>query len=257
MLEPTRSPANPAREAVLTQTFVQLAGSLVEGFDVIDLLTVLVDRGVELLHAAAAGIVLADGAGALHVMAASSEEVRLLEELQIRTDEGPCLESFSTGAIVSDGDLQVAQLRWPRFAPEAVGRDFLAVSAIPLRLRSRVLGVMSLFHAAPGLLPQADVRLAHAMADVATVAIVQDQAIRAAEARSDQLQHALDGRVAIEQAKGMLSERAHVGLDEAFGRLRSYARSNNRRLTAVAAEIVRGALPIEAVADTPPRGTTD
>jgi transcriptional regulator with GAF, ATPase, and Fis domain len=257
MPEPTWSEVDPAREEVLTRTFVQLADSLVEGFDIIDLLTALVDRCVELLRAASAGIVLADGDGMLHVMAASSEEVRLLELLQIQTHEGPCLESYSTGAIVSDTDLQVAQHRWPRFAPEAVGRGFLAVSAIPLRLRSRVIGALNLFHAAPGALPQPDIRLAQAMADVASVAIVQDQAIRAAEVRSGQLQHALDSRVAIEQAKGMLSERAQVGMDEAFGRLRSYARSNNRRLTAVASEIVRGALPIEAVAGASPRRTTD
>jgi transcriptional regulator with GAF, ATPase, and Fis domain len=257
MSEPRRSAADPVREEVLTQTFVQLADSLVEGFDIIDLLAALVDRCVELLHVAAAGIVLADGAGSLHVMVASSEEVHRLEVLQIQTDEGPCPESYSTGAIVSDSDLRVAQLRWPRFATEAVGQGFLAVSAVPLRLRSRVIGALNLFHAAPGLLPQGDVRLAQAMADVASIAIVQDQALRAAEVRSDQLQHALDSRVAIEQAKGMLSERAQVGMDEAFGRLRSYARSNNRRLTAVAAEIVRGALPIEVVAGGSPRRTTD
>jgi transcriptional regulator with GAF, ATPase, and Fis domain len=238
------------------RTFVQLTNSLVEGFDIIDLLTALVDRCVELLHAAAAGIALADDDGMLHVMAASSEEVRLLELLQIQIDEGPCIESYSTGSIVSDTDLQVAQLRWPRFAPEAVGRGFVAVSAIPLRLRSRVIGALNLFHATSGLLPPTDVQLAQAMADIASVAIVQDQAIRAAEVRSGQLQHALDSRVAIEQAKGMLSERAKVGMDEAFRRLRSYARSNNRRLTAVASEVVRGALPIEAVAGTSPKRPT-
>jgi GAF domain-containing protein len=250
--EPTRSTADPAREEILTQTFVQLADSLVEGFDIIDLLTVLVDRCVELLHAAAAGIVLADAAGALHVMAASSEGARMLELFEVQTDEGPCLEAYATGAIVSDSDLRVAQLRWPHFAPEAAGRGFLAVSAIPLRLRAQVIGALNLFHATPGLLPQSDVRLAQAMADVASIAIVQDQAIRAAEVRSDQLQHALESRIAIEQAKGMLSERAQVGMDEAFARLRAYARSHNRRLTAVASEIVRGALPIDAVAGTPP-----
>jgi len=248
MSEPTGSTANSAREEVLTRTFVHLADSLAGGFDIIDLLTVLVDRCVELLHAAAAGIVLADAEGALHVMAASSEGARLLELFEIQADEGPCLEAYATGSIVSDGDLLVAQLRWPHFAPEATSRGFLAVSAIPLRLRSHVIGALNLFHAEPGLLPQADVRLAQAMADVASVAIVQDQAIRAAEVRSDQLQHALDSRVAIEQAKGMVSERAQVGMEEAFERLRSYARSHNRRLTAVAAEIVRGSLPIEAVA---------
>jgi GAF domain-containing protein len=237
---------------VLTQTFVQLADSLAAGFDIIDLLTVLADRCVELLEAAAAGIVLVDAEGALHVMAASSEQVRVLEVFQIRADEGPCLESYAAGAIVSDSDLRIAQLRWPQFAPEAVGQGYLAVSAIPLRLRSLVIGALNIFHAEPGLMPPTDIRLAQAMADVASVAIVQVQAVRAAELRSHQLQHALDSRVAIEQAKGMLSERAQVGMDEAFGRLRAYARSHNRRLTAVASEIVHGALPIDAVADRPP-----
>jgi transcriptional regulator with GAF, ATPase, and Fis domain len=247
MPEPRTPPGETDREAVLTQTFVQLANSLVEGFDIIDLLTALADRCVELLHAAAAGIVLVDAAGDLHVMAASSRQARVLEMLQIQADEGPCLESYATGSIVTDSDLLQAGLRWPQFAPEAVERGFLAVSAIPLRMRSLVIGALNLFHGQPGLMTPTDVRLAQAMADVASVAIVQDQTVRAAEVRTAQLQHALDSRVAIEQAKGMLSERAKVDMDEAFGRLRSYARRNNRRLTAVASEIVIGVLPIEAV----------
>jgi GAF domain-containing protein len=236
-----------AREDFLAQTFVQLADTLVDDFDIIDLLIMLADRSIELVEADAAGILLADAEGKLRVMAASSEQARLLELFQLQNDEGPCLEAHSTGLPVLHSDLSAAAARWPRFAPEAVSAGFRSVCAVPLRLRTIVIGALNLFGAETGAMPDADVRLAQALAHVASIAILQDQTVRESQIRTVQLQHALDSRVAIEQAKGMLAERGRVDMDEAFHRLRAFARAHNRQLTDVAIQLVGGALALDEV----------
>ncbi len=240
------------RENLLAQTFVELADSLVDDFDVIDLLTVLVERVVDLLDVDAAGILLADADGQLRVMAASNEQTRLIELFQLQNEEGACLEAFSTGQQVLHGELRSAGERWPQFAAEAVESGFESVFAFPLHLRAVVIGALNLFRSTPGELPKPDVLLAQALADVASIAILQDQAVRASQVQVGQLQNALDRRVTVEQAKGMLAERGRIEMDEAFTLLRSYARSNNRQLTAVAHEIIAGQLALDAVVNIAP-----
>ena len=246
------------RELLLGQTFVQLADSLVDDFDIIDVLTLLADRSVELLDVQAAGILLADGDGKLRVMAASSEQARLLELFQVQNDEGPCLETYESGLPVVEADLRSALARWPKFTPYAVGAGFESVYALPLRLRSIVIGALNLFRATPGELSFDDAAIAQALGDAASISILQDQAVREMEVRAGQLQHALDSRVAIEQAKGMLAERAHLDMDQAFDLLRTYSRTFNRRLTDVAVELVHGIVPLDDVitrrAAPPPTG---
>jgi GAF domain-containing protein len=236
-----------AREEVLARTFVQLADTLVDDFDIIDLLTVLANRCVELVAVDAVGILLADADGNLRVMAASSEAARLLELFQLQSDEGPCLDAFETGEMVIHTDLTAETVRWRPFAEQATNSGFGSVYAIPLRLRSVVMGALNLFRSS-GTMPEEDIQLAQALADVASIAILQDQAIRESKVRAGQLQHALDSRVAIEQAKGMLAERGSVDMDEAFRRLRGYARRNNRQLTAVALAVVGGTMSVDDVA---------
>lgn len=234
------------RVALTASTFVELVDTLVDEFDVVDVLTVLASRCVELLDAAAAGILLADDLGHLRVVGASTEQVRLLELLQLQNEEGPCLDSFRSGTIIIEADLEGSQ-RWPLFAAESVAAGFPSVCAVPLKLRDLTFGCLNLFMAAPRSLSDSDVALARGLADVATIAIVQEQVIRAAAVREAHLQHALDSRVVIEQAKGMIAERARVDLDQAFRRLRSYARSNNLKLTDVATAIVSGTFSIDAL----------
>jgi len=234
-----------AREALVSQTFLQLADTLVADFDIIDLLTVLADRCVELVDADAAGILLADANGKLRVMAASSEQARLLELFQLQNEEGPCLDAHASGERVTCTDLRAALRRWPRFTPYAVGAGFTAVYALPLRLRDTIIGALNLFSAKPGSMPEADVRLAQALADVASIAILHDQATREIEIRGGQLQHALDSRVVIEQAKGVLAERSQIDMATAFNRLRTYARGHNMQLTAVAADVVAGKIAVD------------
>lgn len=235
------------REALLVSTFVQLTDTLVDDFDIIDLLTVLADSCVELRLAAAAGILLVDEDSKLRVMAASSDRARLLELFQLQNDEGPCLDAFAGKEPVVEFNLRTAKARWPIFAPEAVDAGFRSVYAVPLRLRSTVIGALNLFGDQAGEIPSADLRIARALADVVSIAIIQNQTIKESEVRAVQLKRALDSRVAIEQAKGMLAERNHIDMDSAFRHLRSFARNTRRHLTAVAVDVVSGAVALDEV----------
>ncbi len=235
--------AMASREELLADTFLQLADTLVEDFDVIELLTMLSGRCVDLLEAAATGILLADVDRTLHVVAASSERANLLELFQIQNQEGPCLDAFRTGKAVVHGDLG-ARSPWPRFGRRAIEAGLPSVHAFPMRVRDTVLGTLNLFMAEAGPLTSADVTVAQALAHAATIALLQDRAATDANRLSAQLQGALSSRITIEQAKGTIAERAGVGMDEAFTRLRSYARARNAKLTDVAEALVTRALPV-------------
>jgi GAF domain-containing protein len=234
------------RQALTATTFVEIVDTLVDDFDVIEVLTRLTSRSVELLEAAAAGILLADESGRLRVIGASTEQVELLELFQVQNDEGPCLDCFRSGTVVLNDDMARAS-KWPRFAAESVRNGYPSVCAVPLRLKELILGCLNLFMSEPVGLSAGEVALAQALADVASIAIVQDQATRQAAIREGHLQHALISRIVIEQAKGMVAERGSVDMDEAFARLRAFARNNNRGLTEVAEAMVSGTLSIDAV----------
>jgi GAF domain-containing protein len=229
----------------LTQTFVELADTLVDDFDVIDLLGVLSNRCVDTLGVDAAGVLLSDAAGNLRVAAASSERARLLELFELQNDEGPCLDSFRRGEPVVSHDLSEPSSSWPRFAPEALSAGFQAAHALPMRLRKQVIGTLNLFWSRPVSLSADDQRVAQSFADIATIAILQERALREQAQVAEQLQGALDSRIVIEQAKGVLAERDKITMDEAFLRLRQAARSSNRRLSDMARDVVtsRGHLP--------------
>ena len=159
----------------LAQTFVELADSLVDDFDVVDLMVLLTERCVELLDANAAGLLLADAGGTLHLLAATSEAIETVELFQIQSDEGPCRDCFHSGAPVSALNLAEEGDRWPRFAPVAAAAGFRAAHAFPLRLRGRVLGAMNLFRTEPIALSASDIATARALTDVATIAVIQSQ----------------------------------------------------------------------------------
>jgi GAF domain-containing protein len=222
----------------LAQTFVELADSLVESFDVVDLLARLGERCVELFDAAAAGLLLADGQGTLRLMAATSEAMEIVELFQLQNAEGPCLACYHSGAPVQVADMAGAAKRWPLFVPVATGHGFRSAHALPLRLRGQVLGALNLFRTSPGRLAPPEVAAAQALADVATIAIVQHRAADDAQELAEQLQLALHSRIVIEQAKGVVAEQAGLGMDDAFARLRGYARRHRRLLGQVAHDVV-------------------
>ncbi|CAB4557453.1 MAG: ANTAR domain-containing protein [Actinomycetes bacterium] len=231
-----------SQQTLIAETMVTLADNLVADFDVIDLLTVLADRCVSVLGVSAAGLMLAGPDGTLRVIASSSERMRLLELFELQAEEGPCLESYLSGDAVAQVDLESAMDRWPRFAPEAIASGFRAVHAIPLRLRGEVIGALNLFQDDTRGIDDEGLRAARAFADVATIAILQYRAISRSHELVDQLNTALNRRIVIEQAKGVVAEREHVDMEGAFEALRQHARDHNLRLSDVAAAVVAGSL---------------
>jgi GAF domain-containing protein len=230
------------REATLARTLVELADTLVADFDVVELLTLVTDRCVDVLGVGAAGIMLAGPDGELRVMASSSDALRVLELFEIQSQEGPCLDCYRTALPVTQHDLAVDEGRWPAFAVEALGAGFRAVHALPMRLRGSVIGALNLFHPEPGAMRSADIEAAQALADVATIAILQHRAALEAQVLNEQLNHALNTRIVIEQAKGMVAEREGLDMQQAFESLRSHARNHNLRLADVARDVIAGTL---------------
>ncbi|MCX5205757.1 GAF and ANTAR domain-containing protein [Streptomyces sp. NBC_00237] len=235
-----------AREQRLTQVFVEAADTLVDEFDVLDFLQRLSRRCVELLDVSAAGILLADIHDDLQLVAASDEHTRLLELFALQHDQGPCVVCYRTGAPATNIDLDHAQttLGWDRFAQQARASGFATTHAIPLRLRSRVVGALNLFHTKTQRLTGEDVILAQALADVATISILQQRTLQASNTERAQLQAALNSRIILEQAKGILAERLTLTPDEAFTALRTYVRSHNLRLSDAARQVIEGTLDI-------------
>jgi GAF domain-containing protein len=236
--------ASDTRERRLTSAFVTLADTLVAGYDVVDLLQTLVDTCADLLDASAAGLMLADSSGELAVVASTSEKSRLVETMQLSSGFGPCVECFTTGAPVTVSDVEELGDRWPGFSEAALEQGFRSVHGVPLRLRGNVIGTLNLFRTSTGVLSDEDLSVAQGLADVATIGILQERAIREADIAKNQLQHALDSRVLIEQAKGVIAYMRDVDMDAAFQTLRSYSRSNNLNLRDVAELVVNRSLSL-------------
>lgn len=226
-----------AREQRLAEVFVQLADTLVEDFDVIDFLDTLASRCVELLTVDAAGVALADPRGRLRSAAASMERARLLELFELQTDAGPCVDAYRSGQPVVNADLSANENRWPRFATAAREAGFVSVHALPMRLHGEVIGALNLFCTGASDLSEADQRIGQALADIATIGILQHRGSRNAEIVTSQLQTALNSRVIIEQAKGILAERGNLTMDAAFETMRSHARRTHQRLSELARAI--------------------
>jgi GAF domain-containing protein len=226
-------------EGRLSRTFVGLADTLVRDFDVVDVLDELVSSCLDLLNASAAGLVLADPGGRLRVMASSSEQTRLLELFELQNDQGPCLDCYRTGVMVREEDSAALSRRWPAFASEAFALGFGIAYALPMRLRDETIGALNLFAQSGAPLRDTDLEVGQALADVATIAVLHHRALRRSTELAAQLQTALNSRVSIEQAKGVIAERRQVDMDEAFVRLRAYARSHQVRLSDAANLIIQ------------------
>lgn len=226
----------------LAQVFVELADTLVDEFDVVDFMHMLTERSVELLGADAAGLMLADQRGSLRLMASSLERMRLLEVFELQVDEGPCRDCYESGQAVVNVDLEAARGRWPRFTAEAVSAGFRSTHALPMRVRGRVIGALNLFSDEQVEMSEEDITIGQAMADVATIGLLHERNLHEQTALSEQLQTALHSRVLVEQAKGVLSQRAGIDVAEAFTRMRGHARRSGLTLTAVASAVVDGSI---------------
>jgi transcriptional regulator with GAF, ATPase, and Fis domain len=234
-------------EQRLARVFVELADTLVDDFDIVEFLSRLVERCSELLDVSAAGVVMSDQRGRLAVVAASSEQARLLQLFAIQSNDGPCLDCVRTGEPVSSSDLGADDARWPNFAPAARAAGFHAAHAVPMRLRRTVVGALNLLNDHIDGVDESSVQLGQAMADVATIGMLQQRAIYDSSVLAEQLQSALNSRVIIEQAKGVLSAHAGLDMEQAFTALRGFARSHNQRLSDVARSVADGTADLDAI----------
>ena len=228
------------REDLIADAFVELADSLVSEFEVGDFLDRLIHHAVTLLDADAAGIMLADSSGTLQVLATSSHAVELLELFELQADSGPCLEAYRSGQPVTPPDLQAMRSWWPAFSVQAEAVGFRSAQAVPMRLRADVIGAMNVFRRGEGALVGSQLKLAQALTDVATVALISERTSTARQLLADQLQAALSSRVLLEQAKGVLAERLGVSVEQAFDMLRKAARGSGRTLRDVATTVLAG-----------------
>lgn len=226
------------REHDIIRAFMELSHELVDGYDMVDLLSEWTANCVHLLDVAAAGLLLADGRGVLHLIAASSEHTHHLEVFQLQREQGPCLDCFRTGAPVVVPDLKAESGRWPDFARVAASVGFASVHALPMRLRDTVLGTLGLFGSTAGRLDDDDLALAQALVHVASVAIVNEKAAADRDLVNAQLQQALTSRIVLEQAKGVLASAGDLEMQDAFTVLRRYARDHGRKLSTLAEQVV-------------------
>lgn len=241
------------RETRLVETFVTLTDSLIADYDVVDVLQTLVDRAVELFDAAAGAIHLKNDRGALEVVASTSERSSFIGLLQLDAGEGPCIAAVTSGELVTSRDADDLEQHWPRFAAASRERGYAGVHAIPLRLRDEVIGSLNLFRETEGALNGPDARAAQALADVATISVLQQRSLEHATVTAAQLQRALDTRLVIEQAKGYLARAFDTDTDTARELLRRYARTTQQRLSDVAAAVARNELPLEQLRPATPR----
>ncbi|OAN39878.1 GAF and ANTAR domain-containing protein [Mycolicibacterium iranicum] len=222
----------------LAQTFTELADILVADFDLVEVMHLIAARSQQILDVDAVGILVVDCHGSLNVIAASTEEARVLELSALQNREGPCLECFRTGQPVSCADMSTETTRWPRFAPEALQAGFTGVHALPMRLRDEVIGGMNLFSAARRSVDAEMLDAAQALTNVAAIALIHERAIRHRRLLVEQLQHGINQRLTIEQAKGLIAERAGVGIGEAFDVLRAYACTHHWKLSELAQAVI-------------------
>jgi GAF domain-containing protein len=235
----------------VSEVFVEFADTLIADFDLIDFLDRVCNRCVETLGVDAAGLTLVGPDGRPRFVAASSEESRLVELVQHQYSEGPCFDAIVRGEPVKVESAPEIRRRWPAIAVRVDGL-FESVYALPLRLRSEIIGGLNLFGRRPASMSAEGFRIAQALADTATIGIIQQRAVREGHLLSEQLQMALNTRIVIEQAKGVYAERHRTGMATAWNALRQYARDHNLSVHDVASGVVNRSLDV----GTPDRPTS-
>jgi GAF domain-containing protein len=229
----------------ITRAFVELADTLVDDYDIVDLMHVLAERNVELLEADGAGIILRDARQNLVVVASTSDEADLIELFVLQNSEGPCFDCVNTGDQVVNVPPAEMRRLWPLFMAKLSEHGFGSSHAFPLRLRDEVLGAVNLFSRAETALVEEEIAIAQGLADVATIGLLQQRAVHRQEVLVEQLQAALNSRIVIEQAKGVLAEREGIALSAAFEMMRAYSRRERELLRDTAEAVIYGRLDFD------------
>ncbi|MES2169676.1 MAG: GAF and ANTAR domain-containing protein [Actinomycetota bacterium] len=238
----------PTRETRINSAFVAVADTLTHDFDVVDLLHTLVEQCTTILDTDAGGLMLVDGNGRLQLMTSTSEAADFVEVMQLNADSGPCIDCFASGRAISVPDITESPDEWSAFRDAAVQAGFLAAHATPLKLRGQVIGTMNLFGTSRGALSERDAAVAQALSDVATIGILQERLVREGTIVAEQLHRALDTRILVEQAKGIISHTLSLTIEESFAVLRTYARNNNLTIRSVAEGVSNRTVTVEAIA---------
>lgn len=236
--------AGPTREQSLLRVFVDLADTLTRDFDLPELLYRVAGHCTSLVAAAAAGVLLSSPQGGVSLVAASSERSEDVELLQLRVGSDPCLEAMAAGVSVRVPDLFAARARWPAWAPVALGAGFGSVYATPMTLHGDTVGVVTILAVSPGALSDDDLEVVRALTHIATIGILQQRALHQTELLADQLRAALNSRVVIEQAKGVISGRSalDVSTERAYLLLSDYAQRTSTTIGVVSQAVIDGLL---------------
>ena len=223
----------------LLSVLIRFSRTLVGRFDVSGVLYELSDSVVEVLGAAGAGVSLSDGKGGLQFATSTTEAVAHIEAVQTRSAGGPCHRAFETGAAVLVDDLDAdTEPSWAEYRSVAAAEGFRSVAGIPMNAGGRRIGALNLYDAKPRKWSADDVATAQVFADIATSYVVHATDLDKAQQVNVQLQHAVDNRVVIEQAKGLLAGERAISVDQALAVLRSHARNRNVTLRSVADAVV-------------------
>jgi GAF domain-containing protein len=228
-------------QATFLRTVSAAAADLVRPYDTVTMLENLSERVSEVLALTGSGVSL-ESDGRLAFITALDEQIARVEQVQERTQEGPCVDCFRGGNPVVVPDLEAEGARWAQYADAALQAGLRATAGVPMTLEGRSIGALNLYSSEPREWPDEDVAAAQVLADLATAFLVNASKLRQQEELAAQLAGALESRVLIEQAKGVVSASAHVSVDEAFRRMRSWARNHNLPLPSVAQDVVEGSL---------------
>ena len=228
-----------SREGDVVKSLVEMADTLVNDYDVVDLLTGLADRCVSLLGVSAAGVMLASPRGTLGLVASSSEAMRLLELFELQSQEGPCLDAHQQGKVVTEPDLaDPATRRWPSFTPPAVQAGVRAVFGFPLRVGRAHLGALNLYRDLPGSLTGDQYADALVVADVAARWVLEAQAGASPGTVAEELEAGSEFHFAVHNAAGIVSVQESISVTDALLRLRAFAFSSVRPLADVAQDVI-------------------
>lgn len=230
-----------ADHGALVPALSQFARTIVRDYDIDEVLDCFCHQVVAVLGTSGAGVSLSDAAGVLRLVAATDSRIEQIENLQTSRRDGPCFEAYRLGTPVAVEDLAASD-RWPGLAGRMLEANLHAVAGVPMEVDGQRIGALAVYSRQARRFGQDDLDVAQTLASVATSYVVNMRDLRATQTLAAQLQHALSSRVVIEQAKGALAAQLGISVLDAFELLRRYARSHQRKLGEVAADIVEGRL---------------